>query len=40
MLFAVKYTFNFTEDSYLNYLNDITIDIKLQTIDKILKNLI
>lgn len=39
MLFAVKYTFNFTEDSSLKYLNDIVIDIKSQTIDKILKNI-
>ena len=40
MLFASKYTFSFPIASCLNYLNNVTIDIKPQTIDKILKNLI
>lgn len=35
LLFAVKYTFNFPRDSYLEYLNDTIIDVKSNTLDKI-----
>ena len=35
LLFAAKYTFNFPYLSYLAYLNNTTVDIKSDTLDKI-----
>lgn len=39
LLFAVKYTFNFPNSSDLKYLNNITVDIKADALDKI-KNIV
>ena len=36
-LFAAKYTFNFSKDSSLNYLNDVVIDEISYILDKIQK---
>ncbi|MBQ8044346.1 MAG: RluA family pseudouridine synthase [Clostridia bacterium] len=35
LLFAVKYTYNFPNSSKLNYLNNITVDVKSDALDKI-----
>ena len=37
MLFASKYTFSFDKESFLNYLNDVVVDITTKVFEDIQK---